>query len=938
MPEKIDHQPSRAMMNRSLLAATFTILMAAPTFADQLTPEELKFFETKIRPVLVKECYGCHSNKAGNVRGGLRLDSKELTHLGGSSGPAIVPGDLQESLLYNAITHEDFVMPPKRKLSQDVIDDFRKWIEMGAPDPRVTQVAEIQSTISDEDIQQAKENFWAYQKPVQADPPPLQHADWAKSEIDRFVLAKLEEANLPVPEDAEPYKVLRRLSFDLVGLPPNREQVDYFSRMWKEVGADQAIARVVERLLEKEQFGERWGRHWLDVARFAESTGREVNMTFPHAWRYRDYVIDSFNDDKPFDQFIKEQIAGDLLPVKTDQQWASNLIATGFLAMGSKNVNEQNRVQFAADLADEQIDTTMRVFLGMSVACARCHDHKFDAIAQTDYYALAGIFNSTLTYFGNPPSEYGSFSGVQTRRTSSLLLLPVDDPNPYDKSYSSEELADLKKQIQDTMAEGADLRRTAQGGGAANPARNAIQQRLRIQNQLSQLSAKLAVVDDQGNPRSYCMGVQDHDQARDARLLVRGEIDQPGQVVSRGFPSVLSDGDEEIVSGSGRLELAKWIASEENPLTARVMVNRIWKNMIGQGIVTSTENFGVTGQAPSHPELLDYLAVKFVQSGWSVKAIVREIASSRVYRISSAFNERAHQYDPDNALLWRANPRRLDAEAIRDAMLLVSGQIDFARPRGSEVAKAGYVRVRDGILGDPREKVREAMKAMMAERAREAQQRFREGGRPGLGGQPGFGGRPAFGGQPGPGGQPAQRAADALRNRFRAAQQQGIRPGLSAEEYRRQFAAKVTDALDMYDATYRSVYLPIVREEVPRSLEVFDFPDANMVTGARESSNTANQALYFMNNPFVISQSQAFAERLRRQDGQLADQLAAAFPIAYGRPPTSGERAATAQFISKLCCHWRWPAYRDADGILSEFVCSCRIPIHRLTIAENHLG
>ena len=896
------HQPlSVKQMMKQNLIVLLVMLTATPALAEQdapdkISPEQLKFFETKIRPVLIKECYGCHSNKSGNVRGGLRLDTRELTLLGGSSGPAIVPGEPDESFLYTAMTHEDFVMPPKRKLSQEIINDFREWIEMGAPDPRVTKVAEIQSTISEEDIQEAKESFWAYQKPVHSKPPATENADWAKTDIDRYVLARLEQAQLPAPEDAEPYKVLRRLCFDFVGLPPNPEQVRFFTKMWKEQGADRAITLVVDRLLEKDQYGERWGRHWLDVARFGESTGREVNMTFPHAWRYRDYVIDSFNEDKPFDRFIEEQIAGDLLPVKSDGQWAKNLVATGFLAMGSKNLNEQNRVQFAADLADEQIDTTTRVFLGMSVACARCHDHKFDAIPQTDYYAMAGIFNSTITYFGNPPSEYGNFTGVQARRSSSLLVLPVDDPNPYDKKYSAKELADLKKEMQDTLADAVQARRNLQAGGGTSP-QAAQRQRLRTANELSVLSAKLAVVDDQGNPRSYCMGVQDHDQARDARVLARGEIDQAGQSVRRGFPRVLSDGDVQIKKGSGRLELARWIASEENPLTARVMVNRIWEKMIGRGLVTSTENFGVTGQAPSHPQLLDYLAVRFVQSGWSVKDLIREIAQSRVYRITASFNERAHEYDPDNALLWRANPRRLDAEAIRDAMLLVSGEIDFARPRGSEVAKAGYVRVRDGILGDPREKAREALESMMADRMRQARNaaqsradQFR-----GDGGRSRFGGR--FGGNSGRPFQQAQqnrRPQDFQRRRFG-----GFRPGNAPQPMAQpaDVYARVTSALDMNDAKFRSVYLPIVRDEVPRSLEVFDFPDAATVTGKRETSSTANQALYLMNNSFVLSQSNAFAKRLQSESPKVSDQLSSAFILAYGRPPTSGERSATARFI-----------------------------------------
>jgi hypothetical protein len=849
------------------IAALLLITTVAVTAgADQLTPEQSKFFETKIRPVLIKECFGCHSNQAGNVRGGLRLDTKQRTYIGGDSGPAIVPGDLEESLLYNAITHEDFMMPPKRKLSQDVIEDFRKWIEMGAPDPRENKVVEIKSAINDEDIQQAKENFWAYKHPIESRPPEVENTAWPKTDIDRFALARLEASGLEIATDAEPVKILRRLCFDLVGLPPTPQQIDYFNRIWKE-DPDRAIAHVVDRLLEQDQYGERWGRHWLDVARFAESTGREVNMTYPHAWRYRDYVIDAFNDDKPFDRFVQEQIAGDLLPVSNDEQWAENLVATSFLAMGPKNVNEANRVQFAADLADEQIDTTTRVFLGTSVACARCHDHKFDAIPQTDYYALAGIFQSMTTYFGNPPSEFGSFSGVQARRNSSLLLLPIDDPNPYDKRYSQQELASLKQELDDTMRSAAEARRNRNQDGAG--AQNAQRNRIRTANQLADISAKLAIVNDQGNPRSYCMGVQDETSPQDARVLVRGEIDQPAQVVSRGFPQVLCSAPASIdSSASGRLELARWIGSDKNPLVARVMVNRIWQHLIGRGIVASTENFGVTGQAPSHPELLDYLAVRFVDSGWSVKAMVREIATSRVYRISSTYNEAHHQNDPDNALLWRANPRRLDAEAIRDAMLSVSGEIGLDRPRGSEVAKAGYQRVRDGSLGDPRERARRAAE-MAAGRTRESmRQRFA----PGRGGFRGPRGRAPFG--------PDRTAA--TREAVAGAMRQ------------------VTNQLDMEQAKFRSVYLPVVRDEEPRSLEVFDFADSSSVIGTRESSNTANQALYMMNNHFVIQQSESFAMRIVRENPRMADRVEAAFLLAYSRPPTSGERAAAAEFIESF--------------------------------------
>ncbi len=843
------------------------ILCPVTVHADPLTPDELKFFEINIRPVLVKECYGCHSNNAGNVRGGLRLDTKELTHIGGSRGPAIVPGDLDGSLLYNAITHQDFVMPPKRKLPDNVIEDFRKWIEMGAPDPRETDIAEIQTTITDDDIKMAREKFWAYKKPIQADPPAVANADWPRTDIDRFILSKLERSELRPAEDAEAFKVLRRLCFDLVGLPPTPEQIEDFAQQWK-VSPDRAIEALVDQMLAKTQFGERWGRHWLDVARYAESTGREVNVTYPHAWRYRDYVIDSFNADKPFDQFVQEQIAGDLLPAKTDEDWSENLVATTFLAMGPKNVNEANRVQFAADVIDEQIDATTRVFLGMSVACARCHDHKFDAIPQTDYYALAGVFRNMTTYFGNPPSEFGTFATAQAKRTSSLIRLPIDDPNPFDKRYSSQELAALKKQIVDTQNAAAGDRRQAMAFGDQQAL---IRNRLRSQNELSQLSAKLAVVDENGNPHSYCMGVQEQSPPQNARLLVRGEIDQAAQIIERGFPKVLCSTPVNIDSSkSGRLDFARWIGSEENPLTARVMVNRVWQHLMGQGIVASTENFGVTGQAPSHPELLDYLAVRFIDSGWSVKSLVRDIATSRVYRMESTFNERNHEYDPDNALVWRGNPRRLDAEAIRDAMLFVSGEIEFEKPRGSEVAKAGYSIVRDGVLGDPRETIRRTRESA-GQGMREAMaQRMRSGGRPDggpVGGGFALGG---FRGRPMAGGMSMSSPQDLFR--------------------------KIQSQLDMEDATFRSVYLPIVRDEVPRSLEVFDFADASSIIGTRESSNTANQALYMMNNPFVIRQSDSFAQRIAKESKRPADQLEYAFVLAYGRPPNSVERTATASF------------------------------------------
>ncbi len=855
-------------------ASACFLVCSAVGAEESLTTDELKFFETKIRPVLVRECYGCHSSKAGNVRGGLRLDTKERMLLGGATGPSVVPGDLEESWLYNAITHQDFVMPPKRKLPQDVLDDFKVWIEMGAPDPRVSVQEDVQAAITNDDIEKAKSEFWAYQQPRRMVAPTVENDTWCQTDIDYHILSELEAAEFAPAEDAEPRAIIRRLYFDLVGLPPTPKEVTAFENTWL-IGPESAVCDLADQLLAREQFGERWGRHWLDVVRYAESTGRTVNMTFPHAWRFRDYVIDSFNDDKPFDRFVQEQIAGDLLPVQTDEEWAEHLIATTFLAIGAKNINEQNRIQFKADLIDEQIDTTTRVFLGTSVACARCHDHKFDAIPQSDYYALAGVFGNTETYFGNAQSSYGTFSWAQAKQNSNLIRLPVNDPNPFDKRLSNEEVVRLRGEIEEKLSSLASLRRTSSQGGAAT----AQQQRNRMLNELEQLSGRLGNIDENGSPRSFTMGVQERGSPKDVPILVRGEIDQPAQIVPRGFPQVLCETPVSISSDqSGRLEFARWVGSDQNTLLARVMVNRIWKTLVGNGIVTSMENFGITGQPPSHPELLDHLAILFIDSGWSVKTVIREIVNSRSYRIDTAYNANYHAKDPDNTLLWRANRRRLDAEVVRDSMLSISGKLDLQRPRASEVAKAGYTRVRGGMVGDPRQIGQEMFAAMRSKQYSGPDQ---------------VGGRPRFGQQRADWARKAEGASGGMGYRGRRAR--GFDPEMAQAVMR-----KVTHQLDMEDATFRSVYLPIVRDEEPRSLAVFDFADSSAIIGQRESSHTADQALYMLNNPFVIEQSRAMAERIGRACTNDNDKVTMAFNLAYSRSPSEAERLETEKFLANF--------------------------------------
>jgi len=665
------------------------------TWAQDLTPDQIEFFESKIRPVLVEYCYECHSQDE-KIKGGLSLDSREALLHGGDSGEALVPGDPEASLLYTAISwaDEDYEMPPRRKLSADIIADFEKWVRMGAPDPRVTETVVVKTEI---DIEAGKE-FWSFKKPVKADAPEVQDADWPRDEVDSFVLAALEEMGLKPVGDAKPEVLLRRLTFDLIGLPPRPEEVKAFITAWQS-DPQGAIEAKVDELLAMEQFGERWGRHWLDVARYAESTGKEVNQTFPHAWRYRDYVIDSFNADKPYDRFVKEQIAGDLLPINNDEEWQENLIATGFLALGTKSLNERDPRQFRMDLIDEQIDTTTQAILGLTVACARCHDHKSDPIPTSDYYAMAGMFLSTETYFGG-------VNALQSRRASDLLLLPVADAHSVSQSYSEEEIARMKQRIEDAETQLAEARR-AQFMQRRNPdstmtAEIDTQTFIRLNATISQTQARLNTVDESGNPKTFGMGVQDLDAPLEATVLVRGEIDKPAQKVSRGLPQVLHHAETPDIpaDGSGRLELAEWMVSEENPLTARVLVNRVWQTLFGQGLVTTPDNFGMTGQAPSHPELLDHLAVRFMEEGWSFKSLVRELVLTRTYQLSSDFESANYSQDPENTYLWRATPRRLDAEALRDAILATSGDLKLDRPHASIVAELGDTQIGRRVNAD----------------------------------------------------------------------------------------------------------------------------------------------------------------------------------------------------------------------------------------------
>jgi hypothetical protein len=635
------------------------------------TPDGLAFFEKHIRPVLVKECYACHSPEAETIKGGLKLDTREGIRKGGATGPAVVPGDAPRSLIIKALKQstKELAMPPKKKLDEATIANFEKWVALGAPDPRDGVTPRVAK--NEIDIEKGRK-FWAFQPVKKPAAPTSKDARWAKSDIDRFLLAELEAKGLRPVADADANALLRRVTYDLTGLPPSAEEIERFV---KEFAAtpQASFEKVVDQLLASPRFGERWGRHWLDVARFAESSGRSTNFAYPHAWRYRDYVIAAFNADKPFDQFIREQLSGDLLPAKDDAQKAEFLIATGFLALGPKSHAERSRLQFQMDLADEQIDATFQAFQGITVACARCHDHKFDPIPQKDYYALSGIFTSSETC-------YGTIRIFQNNHASALVGLPkgANAPNPLqpltaDRRASIEtEIKGLREQIAKATGPDAFLMTIFQRTRSAN------------------LESELANFEVDGAPKALAMGVRELAAgAADGRAYVRGELDQPGERVRRGFPQAMTKQQPAIARGSGRKELAEWIGSKENPLTARVMANRVWKHLIGRGLVATVDNFGASGQAPSHPDLLDHLAATFVDNGWSVKKLIRSIVLSRAYRLSPQFNEKNFDVDPDNTLVWRLPRRRLEAEAIRDTMLALSGRLDLTRPVGDSVARFG---------------------------------------------------------------------------------------------------------------------------------------------------------------------------------------------------------------------------------------------------------
>ena len=640
------------------------------------TAQDTEFFETKVRPLLFEKCFGCHGKTA--QQGGLRLDSLVAVLRGGGSGPAVIPGDPEKSPLIKAVHYDTALkMPPAGKLKPDEIAALAEWVKRGAHWPgAVTPAAPpANGEYVPTDVQK---NFWSFKLFKRSALPVVKNTVWCKTPIDRFILAKLEAKGLKPAPYADRRTLIRRANFDLLGVPPTPAEVDAFVSDT----APDALAKVVDRLLADPRYGERWGRRWLDVARYADNKGYVFteDKEYHHAYTYRDYVIRAFNTDLPYDRFIREQLAADRMQQGDDR---SSLAAMGFLTLGRRFLNDQ------AAIIDDRIDVTCRGMMGLTVACARCHNHKFDPIPNKDYYSLYGVFASS--YEPNPPVVISSKSVAE----------------PFEKQNN--QMVGTQKQVNDLiLAQVAVVRKKIEQTPAAVPAEIVkVLQGLRIgalpdANQYKKIEAgfepaaleKIKGLDatiaqlKKTMPPAPEMGMAmlDSDKLFDPYVFIRGNAGNRGDSVPRRFLQILSGPDRKpFAQGSGRLELADAIASPTNPLTARVLVNRVWLGHFGYGIVRTPSDFGLRGEPPTHPELLDWLASEFVAPeglgdknafGWSIKRLHRMMLLSSAWQQSSEGDAHKALVDPENRLLAHQNRQRLDLEAMRDSLLSVAGDMD----------------------------------------------------------------------------------------------------------------------------------------------------------------------------------------------------------------------------------------------------------------------
>jgi hypothetical protein len=869
--------------------------------AAELTKADADFFESKIRPLLSDNCYKCHSPVKGKPKGGLELTWKGGWQKGGDNGPAIVPGNPEKSLLVKAVryTDPDLQMPPKgEKLSDAQINDLVTWVKMGAPDPRTSPPPPlIANVISNGAVEYSggSKDHWAFKPITRPALPSVKNEAWVRNDIDRFILAKLEENGLTPNDAADKRALIRRVYYDLIGLPPTPAEVQAFLQD----DSPTAFEKVVDQLLASPRYGERWGRHWLDVARYSDTKGqsdrRREGSLYPYAWTYRDYVIKAINDDKPFDQFIREQLAADRVSAATNR---ATLAALGFLTLGDHfNGN-------MSDILNDRIDVVSKGFLALTVSCARCHDHKFDPIPQADYYSLHGIFASCLEPLPKPEiadakdnPEYADYQEkrneinqrIQDARTQNMMAvfgdykrltgvylysleMPVKDRDAYLAKNNAD--PDLLKNWRQIIQKGgrqaqsifglwsalakipsarfepqakrlfANLgadERTRQWSpyviqafhGAAPRSlaeaattygnlfgrtdanwqttlsvllNDSVLRQLsnRDRNKfllLREQSDMLELVHPGTPPRASSLA--DSPTPKDSPIAIRGQIESPGAIVPRRFLEVLSGTNRPAFrNGSGRVELAQAIASRNNPLTARVLVNRVWLHHFGEGFVTTPDDFGNQSAPPSHPELLDYLANRFMDDGWSLKKLHKLIVMSATYQQSSRNNPQFAEKDPFNRLLWRANVRRLEFEPLRDSILYLGGNLDLT-----------------------------------------------------------MGGHPVDLSE---GTHTSQRKGAAALNRM--------------------------SDLRLPSAPRRTVYGFIDRADVIELLNSFDFPNPDMPMGKRYETTVPQQALFLMNSPLVIEQVRNVVNRdeFKAQDSD-ESRIRYLYDLFFQRPPSAEE-------------------------------------------------
>ena len=826
---------------------SITALFLAPLALLAAGDDDL-FFESKVRPVLIKRCYDCHSTEK-KTKGGLALDTRAGWQHGGDNGPAIIPGDLTKSLVIKAVRYldKDFAMPPKSRLPADEVAILEEWVKRGAPDPRNGETAKAAKPKRTINLNDGRK-FWAFQPVANPAAPAVKDSVWPKDTLDRFLLAKIEAKGLKPAGDADRHTWIRRVSLDLTGLPASAEEVVAFAND----KSDDADAKVVDRLLASPTYGERWARHWLDLTGYADMIGTSNEVFAEHAWRYRDYLIQAFNQDKPFDQFIKEQLAGDLMPASSPEQHAEQIIATGFLQVGDLEIVNPDKAKMETDHIDTQLIKIGGAFLGMTMGCARCHDHKFDPVGLEDYYGMAGMLRSSpssgkMVGFGvwstirsvtlpESPTQLAERQKAEADHAAKLAAMKAEQAKLTEENkVVVTKLAALEKATQAKPATPVDKANpiAAAPTPKPSPGKDALTKRRdEIAALLKTKGSEIQHAEFFKSKAPKAFAMQDDAKPADMPIYVRGNPYAPAAVVPRGALRVASwDKFPAIPAGqSGRLQLAEWIANRRNPLTARVTVNRLWQKLFGEGLVRSVDYFGERGERPSHPELLDHLATRFMADGWSQKRLLRGLVLSHAYRLSSANHTEGLSLDPENRLFWRMNRQRLEAEAIRDSLLKVSGEL---------TAKSGGPSLALEIIENT-------------------------------------GGLTAAGINP---------------------PNYHHRKSRPSQEFE------------------RTVYLPVMRNGASSADKIrsfFDFADPAGITGQRNQTVMPTQSLFLLNNDLVRKRAGSLAKQLISAHADENARLEALWLRAWNRPINAEERVSARNFLQEINPLLKKPRASDA--------------------------